>query len=143
MAHHPSFGAALAWDSAGGASYTAIGQVKDIAGPGIARGTVDVTDHDSTDGFREFLGGLVDGGEVTFVIGYDNANAQHAALITNLASTTCTKATFQLTLTVCSGTAVWTWGGFVIGFNPAAPVEGENTAEVGVKVSGKPILSIS
>lgn len=143
MAHHPSFGAALEWDPAGAAAYAAIGQVKDISGPSITRGTVDVSDHDSSDGFREFMGGLVDGGEVTFTIGYDNANTQHAALLTNLVSTTCTPATFELTLTVCSGTAVWTWSGFVTGFTPAAPVEGENTAEVTIKVTGKPVLTVS
>ena len=143
MGHSPSFGAALAWDPAGAAAYTAIGQVKDISGPSIARGTVDVSDHDSPSGFRQFMGGLVDGGEVTFVIGYDKANAQHAALITNFTSTTCTLTTWQLTLNVCSGSAVWTWSGFVTGFTPGAPVEGENTAEVGVKVSGKPTLTVA
>lgn len=143
MAHHPSFGAALAWDPAGGVAYVALGQVKDISGPGISRGTIDTTDHDSTDGWREFLGGLVDGGEVTFTIGLDRGNAQHAALWTSLSSDTCTPPTWQLTLNVCSGTAVWTWAGFLTNFTGGAPVEGENTVDVTVKVTGKATLAMT
>lgn len=143
MGHHPSFGAALAWDPAGGTSYVTVGQVKDINGPSLTRSTIDVTDHDSTDGFREFVSGLVDPGEISFTIGYDNGNAQHAALLTNMASDSCTMAAWQLTLNVCSGTAVWTADGFVTGFAPSTPIEGENTVAVTVKVSGKPVLTVS
>lgn len=144
MGHHPAFGAALAWDSAGGASYTAVGQVKDIQGPNITRADVDVTDHDSPDGYREYLPGLADGGTVTFIIGFDNANVEHTTnLLANLEDDQCTMATWQLTLNVCNGTAVWTWSGYVNNYNPSAPVEGENTAALSIKVSGKPALTVS
>ena len=143
MAHHPSFGAALAWDVVGGAAYAAIGQVKDISGPSISRGTVDVTDHDSTDGWREFIGGLVDGGEVSFIVAHDRGNAQHTALWTSLSSDTCTVPAWQLTLNVCSGSAVWTFDGFLTGLSPSTPVEGENTWEIAVKVTGKATLAVT
>lgn len=144
MAHSPSFGSTLSWDNSGGSSYTAIGQVKDIGGPSISRGTIDVSDHDSADGYREFLGGLADGGELTFTIGFDNTNAEHTTnLPANLEDDTTTPAAWELDLTMASGTAVWTFDGFLTGFAPGTPVEGEQTIEVTVKVTGKPTLAVT
>ena len=143
MVHHPSFGAALAWDVAGGTSYTAIGQVKDIGGLSLTRDSTEVSDHDSADGWKEFLGGMTDGGAISFTVGYDNANAQHAALVTSMTTSTCTMPAWQLTLNVCSGTAIWTCDAFVTGMNFSAPVVGENTIDITIKVTAKPTLTVS
>jgi hypothetical protein len=148
MSHHPSFGSALLWDPAGGTVYVAIGQVKDIAGPTIARGDIDVTDHDSSLGYREFLPGLVDGGNYTFTIGWDSQNTAHlqgvgTGLLGDLEQDGCTLSTFEHTLTQCAGTAVLTFAGYVNAFAMNNPVEGEVTADVGVKISGKPTMTIS
>jgi len=140
MAHHPSHGAELDWDSAGGSTYVAIGQVKDISGPGTVRGTIEVTDHDSS-GWREFVAGLRDGGDVTFTVGYDNANTQHAALLTSMGSDVVP--TWELTLNMTSGTAIWTFAGQVTAFNASTPVEGENTIDITIKVSGAATLTVT
>ena len=144
MSHHPSHGSTLSWDDTGGAVYAAIGQVKDITGPGLTRGTIDVTDHDSS-GVREFLAGLTDGGELTFSIGFDPTNAEHVALHTSLTTASCTAsaAAWELDLNVCSGTAVWTFDGFVTGFSPGVPVEGEQTVDLSVKLNGGTTLTIT
>lgn len=147
MTHHPSFGSALKWDPAGGAAYVALGQVKDIAGPALVRGDVDVSDHDSTLGYREFLPGLVDGGAITFILGFDPNNSAHdqsaTGLLGNMELDGCTLATFEYTLSTCTGTAVWTFAGYVNAFTSNAPVEGELTANVGIKVSSKPTLTVT
>ncbi len=148
MTHHPSFGADLQWDPAGGTVYVAIGQVKDISGPALARGDVDVTDHDSSLGYREFLPGLTDGGVVTFTIGFDDQNTAHlqgvgTGLAGNMDQDGCTLPAFELTLNSCVGTPVWTWDGYVNGYTPGMPVEGENTVDISIKVSGKPVLTVT
>ena len=140
MTHHPSHGAVLDWDPAGGTSYVAIGQVKDITGPSQTRDTIEVTDHDSG-GWKEYIAGLRDGGELTFTIGYDNANAQHAALLTSMGSSVIPA--WELTLNVTSGTAVWTFDGQVTGFTANTPVSGENTIDITVKISGSATLTTS
>jgi hypothetical protein len=132
----------------GGTSYSAVGQVKDISGPNISRGTIDVTDHDSADGYREFLPGLADGGEVSFTIGWDPNEAIHqqiggTGLLGDFEEDGCNMPAWQLELNTCTGTAIWTFDGFLTGFSPGAPVEGELTADVGVKVNGKPTLTVS
>lgn len=148
MTHHPSFGTQLKWDPAGGTVYVAIGQVKDIAGPAMSRGDIDVSDHDSANGWREFLPGLADGGTLTFTIGFDSQNTAHlqgvgTGLLGDFDRNGCALPAWELTLTQCAGTAVWTFDGYPNGFNPSAPVEGENTVDIGVKISGKPVLTIT
>lgn len=148
MTHHPSFGSQLAWDPNGGTVYTDLAQVKDITGPSITRGDVDVSDHDSTDGWREFLPGLVNAGVVTWVLGFDPNDTGHTqgvgtGLLGDLDQDGCTLSTFEYTLNTCTGTAVLTFAGYVNGFTPNAPVEGELTADLSVKVSGKVTLTVS
>jgi len=148
LTHHPSWSAALKWDPAGGTSYTAIGQVKDISGPDISRGDIDVTDHDSASGWREFLPGLSDGGTVSFPIGLDTANTAHigasgTGLLGDFDRDGCTMPAFQLTLNLCSGTGIWTFDGYPNGFSNSYPVEGENTADLSIKVTGKPTLAVT
>jgi hypothetical protein len=43
----------------------AIAEITSISGPNLTRGTIDVTNLDSTNGYREFIAGFRDGGEVT------------------------------------------------------------------------------
>ena len=151
MTHHPSFGSILAWDPAGGTSYTAIGQVQDISGPSISRGSTDVTDHDSkvaASGYAEFLPEVPDGGEVGFAIGLDPQNTAHiggtgTGMLGDFETDGCDLAAFQLTLNVCGGTAIWTWDGFLTGFNPTAAVRGQQMADISIKVSGKPALAVT
>jgi predicted secreted protein len=54
----------------GAASYTAVGQINDIQPPSPTKETVDTTHMGSTGGYREFISGLKDGGEVTFQINF-------------------------------------------------------------------------
>lgn len=148
MTHHPSFGSSLQWDPAGGTTYVAIGQVKDIVGPSLARGDIDVTDHDSSLGYREFLPGLVDGGVYTFTIGWDSQNTAHlqgvgTGLMGDLEQSGCTLSAFEHTFNQCAGTAVVTFAGYVNGMTFNNAVEGEVTADVSVKVSGKATMEIT
>ena len=49
-------------------------EVNNIEGPGFTRDTIDVTSLDSTGGYREFITGFRDGGEVTMEMNFTNAN---------------------------------------------------------------------
>lgn len=148
MVHHPSFGAAIAVDYAGGTAYTALPQVRDITGPGISRGSTDVTTHDSPDGWREFLPGLPDGGEISFEVSWDPGTATHkqtagTGFLGDFDSTGCTIPAWQFTLPVCTGTAIWTFDAFYTGAEGAVPVEGELIQSLTAKITGKPSLAVT
>jgi|APSaa5957512535_1039671.scaffolds.fasta_scaffold05366_6 predicted secreted protein len=51
-------------DSTSSETFTALAEVSNISGPNISRDTIDVTTLGSTSGYREFIGGFRDGGEV-------------------------------------------------------------------------------
>jgi predicted secreted protein len=58
-------------------TFTAIGEITDINGPNLKRDTYDTTSLDTTGGYRTFIGGFRDGGEVTLEMnftldGYDD-----------------------------------------------------------------------
>lgn len=150
MTEHPSFGSILKWDPIGGTTYVAIGQLTDFDGPGITNSSIDVTDHDDASGdkYRHFLPGIPDPGEVALGLHWDPTIAAHAqgvgtGLLGDFAGSGCSLAAFELTLNMCSGTAIWTFDGFLTNFAPTYPLEGVIDAEATIKVSGKPTLSVT
>jgi len=52
-------------DGASSEAFTSIAEVNSISGPTMSRDFIDVTSLDSTDGYREFIGGFRDGGQLT------------------------------------------------------------------------------
>ena len=65
-------------DSPGAGTYTKIAEVSSINGPSFSMDTVDATNMDSTNRWREFIAGLKDGGEVSFDVNWDPAAATHS-----------------------------------------------------------------
>ncbi len=51
--------------------FEAIGNLTKVTIPGFTRETYDVTAHDSADKWREWIGGLLDGGEASCEFNYD------------------------------------------------------------------------
>ena len=56
------------------AAWANIAEVNTIAGPGMSRETIDCTSLDSTDGYREKIGGLRDGGTVVLNMNFTRSN---------------------------------------------------------------------
>jgi predicted secreted protein len=60
-------------DSTSSETFTALAEVSNIGGPNISRDTIDVTTLGSTSGYREFIGGFRDGGEVVLDLNWTRA----------------------------------------------------------------------
>lgn len=131
MAGEDAFGTQL--QRFNGSSFDTIASVTSMSGPGISRETIDVTAHDSTDGWMEFLGGLKDGGEVTFDI--NRRPAIHDELLDDFEDTE--PRTWRLEWP--SGTA-WTFDAILTGYEPDSPYDDKLSASVTLKVSGKPVV---
>lgn len=56
-------------DSSSGV-YTAIAEINSISGPTMSRDTIDVTSLDSTGGYKEFITGFRDAGQVTLSMNF-------------------------------------------------------------------------
>lgn len=119
----------------------AVANVISISGPALSLDTEDVTSHDSTEAWEEVVATILRSGEISLEIEYDPAAATHknasGGLIYDLAQRAST--TWSL---VFSDTATTTWSftAFVVGFEPDAPHDGALTANVTLKITGKPTL---
>ena len=117
-------------------AFTAIAEVRSLSGPSSTMSPIDVTNHQSTSGWREFVAGLLDGGQVTLDINYLPANATHNAS-TGFLNTyeNKTSRNFLLRFPDAAGTT-WAFKGFFDSVSPTAPIDGALTASVSIKITG-------
>lgn len=139
MTKFSAYGAQLQIGDGGGPEvFTTIAQVRDITGPGLSLDTLDVTTHDSADAWREFVGGLKDGGEVSMELVYDPDSVTQTALRVDLDARVVRN--FKLIFPDATSTT-WSFAATVTQLEPSAPVEDELTASVTLKVTGEPTLA--
>lgn len=136
MANYAAYGSLLKL------SGTTVAGVTNIGGPGLTLETIDVTNHSSASAWREFVGGLKDGGEVSLDIVFDPAETTHKNASGGLLYLLTTRASgsFSLTFSDTGGT-VWSFTAFVTSFEPGAPVADGLTAAVTLKITGAPTLA--
>lgn len=117
-----------------------VGRLTSIAGIEASAKTIDVTALDSTGGYREFLAGFKDGGEVSFSGHFDPGDVGQAAIYAAFESgaTSTFKIVFPAALK-----AQWEFSGVVTGFSTGAELEDALTFEGTIKVSGEPILNLA
>lgn len=130
MAKNSGYGAQLIRNGA------EIAQVRDISGPGIKQNAIDVTTREDG-GADKFLGGLKDGGPVTFDLIYDPGLAGHQAIPAAFAAGTV--ASMQLRLTDSEPPEGYRFAAHPTGFAPKAPMRGAQTADVTYQVTGAPV----
>lgn len=122
-------------------TFTTIAEVLDISGPNLTQRTSEVTSHSSTGGWAEFIGTILEGGEVTFRVNFvptENTHDAGAGLVNDLENRTLRN--FQLVFPD-SGNTTWSFSALVTGFRPNEPVEGALTADVTLRISGQPTLA--
>lgn len=122
--------------------FTTIAEVRDITGPSISRDTLETTSHDTSD-YRTFIGGLADGGEVSFDIQFGPAVTTHidtSGLLSKLVSSSLPTTTTNFRI-VMPGSKRWNFAGIVTGFEMSAPIGDLLMASVTIKISGKPSLT--
>lgn len=110
---------------------SAVAEVVNIGGPNISVDMIDVTHLTSTDSWREFLAGLVDGGEVTMDCNLTTANA--AAMFAKLGAASASACT--ITLAGTSGTL--TFNAHVSGISVSTQVADKIGMTVTLKTTGK------
>lgn len=140
MAGLDGFGAVLSRsDMASSPTFTEVANVTSISGPSISRNTYDVTSHDQADSYMEFIGGLKDGGEVSFDLNWDPTDATHASLFSDLDDTV----PRDYTLALPADIAEFAFEGILTEFSPSLPVDDKLTASVTYKINGKPTLTVA
>jgi len=127
MAKYGAYGAILK------KGVTTIAAIRDISGPSLSLDTIDVTTHDSTGAWREFIAGLKDGGEVSLELVFDPDDATQKTLRDDLIARTVNA--YSITLTDTSPTVIG-FSALVTDFEPSMGVEDELSASATLKVTG-------
>lgn len=136
MAGVDSFGIALQRsDMAATPVFAPIANVTNLSGPEIERETYDVTAHDSPNGWREFIGGLKDAGEVSIEVNFDPRD--HADLLADLDDINARD--YKIVFPNAIGT--WAFKAFMTGFSSESPVDDKQSGELTFKVTGEPVLT--
>ncbi len=134
MAAAIGHGADFKRDAGGSPSvFSTVGEVLDISGPSLSRDVVETTHMGSTEKWREFIGGLKDGGEVSFEINFDPTDSAISNLLTDLNTDT----TNDYQVEWPDGSQ-WTFSAFLRTFDIQAPMDDRMTANCSFKLNGKP-----
>jgi len=113
---------------------TRVAKVRNITGPDIDVDDIDVTSMDSSSGFREFLPGLADGGEVGLDLILEEDEL--ALLFSYVRTMREWKVTF-------SSGATWTFNGYLKGLTQSINHDGAIEGTATIKVDEQPIFTKS
>ncbi len=116
-------------------AYVSIGEVTDITPPSATVDQVDVTHMQSPDRRREFIDGLIDGGECSFTLNFVPDSPGDVVLRGILAIPAGQERTRSIKLTYPSG-AYDTFDGNLQSYEPSLPTDDKMTAAVSFKVTG-------
>ena len=119
--------------------FATIAEVKDIKGPAMKADVEDATSHDSTEGWKEYIPTLIEGGDVSFDIQFVPTGATHsyvAGVLKLMVDRTLRN--FRL---LFPDTTTWTLPAYVTEFTPENTLKGISMASITLQVSGKPTLA--
>lgn len=129
------FGTQLVWNTED------VAEVTNIDGPNESRDMLDVTNHDSADGFREFIAGLADGGEIG-IEGNFKASDSNGQIAMHTDFQGGTSRAWQITFPSSLGNMAG--NGILSAFKVGNyPVDGKIPFSGTIKITGKPALTIS
>ena len=125
--------------------YVTILGIKSISGPSISRETHDTTVMTSPGGWREFIGGLKDGGEVSFTANWLPRDTTQSDLQDEFDKDSCeSRSNWRIVVPACPGEpeVYLEFAGVLTGQNIEIPMDDLMGFEGTIKVSGRPTLVI-
>jgi hypothetical protein len=126
-------------------NFVAVMGIKSINGPNIQRDTHDTTDMNQADNYRTFIGGLVDGGEVSFdanlLLRDGTQNQETGGYMAEFDKPSCdSRGDWRITLPPCAGDpdGYLEFSGIVTGQQMQIPLDDIMSFAGTIKVSGRP-----
>ena len=116
-------------------AYVPMAEVKSITPPSADVDQVEVTHMQSPGRYREFISGLIDGGEVSFELNFIPGNPSDARIfeLLNLPAGVSRRRSCRISFPTGR---TWTFDAEVTGYEPEVPFDDAMTATVTLKVSG-------
>lgn len=113
--------------------YDVVGEQTNITPPGISVDAIDATHMQSPNAYREFIPGLIDGGEVAIEINYVPTSAGVTTFLNHLRQVKACRILFP-------NGARFLFDALLTGFEPEAPIDDKMMASVTFKITGQPLF---
>ena len=123
-------------DGASNEAFAALAEVNSIQGPNKTRDTIDVTSLDSTDGYREFIAGFRDGGEVVLNMNFTRAGFD----VLNDDYESDDSVNYQIVLPD-TGQTTLDLAGYVTNVAMGIPMDDKVTMDITIKITGPVALT--
>lgn len=114
-------------------TYEALAEITNISGPELSKDAPDATSNDSSDGYREFIPGLRDAGQVTLEMNFTRDT--YDTLLTDYEADTTHE--YEIVFADAENTSV-NFTGIVTALSITAPLDDKISASATFKISGKP-----
>jgi predicted secreted protein len=127
--------------SANGGTFYDMGEVLSVTPPTRTMGTIDITNHGTTDYFREFLPGMIDPGTVTFTANYVSSSSWANELITDIMAA---RSLINWKIELSTGEAatssqnVWYGNGYITNYQLITANDQAVQYSVSLKLTAKP-----
>jgi predicted secreted protein len=133
-----AFGTTFAWNGQTVAGLTAINGVK------LTADMIDVTTHQSANGYREYLPGLRTAGSISLEGQYDNTDSNgQIAMVTDFNTVPAPLRTAIITFPTTTGTT-WTFTGYIEDLEIGnATLDGKIPFTASIKPTGRPALAVA
>jgi predicted secreted protein len=130
-----AYGTTLQWNG------EALAELTSIGGPSLSIDTIELTSHDSTDAFREFVAGLRDGGDISIEGNFIPSDTDgQVAFVTDAKAGT----TREVIITGPTSAAfTWTFDAIVTSYEDTYPFDGKLGFSATLKVTGVPVLAVT
>ena len=115
---------------------TSVGEVLSINPPSLSRDAVDTTHMKSPEGWREFLFGLKDGGEVSFEIQSKPSSPAYQALVADFDNPNPESYSIEF-----PDGSTWSFSAGITGMETSDPMEDKITTSATFKITGKPTFA--
>lgn len=120
--------------TANAATLTKLAEVTSVGLPNEQAGEVDVTNYDSPGRTREFIPGLNDAGEITMEMNWVPGSATDDLIVTAKADGKVR--TFRVVTPEDDDQQMYTFPGFIRGYERTTPIDSQLTATVTIRVAG-------
>jgi len=120
-------------------TFTDVAGVLTIGAPSRTKGTIDLTNHGTTDGYDQCIPqGITKTGSLTFTCVYLSSNSQHNSLIQE-ALDNGTRVGWKITMAGTSSNNTYYGDGYFTEWTPSIPFEDKISYSGAIKPTGKPI----
>ncbi len=125
-----------------GAAWVTVAEQVSISGPSLSSDDVEVTNHDSAGGSKEYIPALMDTGEIGFDGNFIPGNASQTQLLTDQKARTV--ANWRIVLpdaTVLVNRTMWSFEGYIKSIDFSYPTQEAMTISATMKLAGEATLS--